>query len=254
MGGRCRDLRVAGRTVGRIVNTAPPVESHPLDNPVWSSLSAAHADLADLAEVDGGRAGRYQRGVSPFGAVADPRSPSSWTALAYLLEGRGVVLIIDPDELPGGWEVISTIPGVQMDGTLLEPVADRELRMLHPADVPEMLALVERTRPGPFLSRTIEMGSYVGLHRRDSLIAMAGERFRPAGWTEVSAVCTQAAFRGQGIGARLVRAVAALIRDRDERPFLHAAATNDSAIRLYRSLGFELRRTVSFTSVREQLH
>lgn len=236
------------------MNTAPPGDAHPLDNPVWGSLSAAHSYLADLAEVDGGRAGRYQRGVSPFGAVADPRDPSSWSALAYLLEGRGVVLIVDPDELPGGWEVTGTIRGVQMDGTLLEPAADRELQPLNPADLPEMLALVERTRPGPFLSRTIEMGTYVGLRCQESLIAMAGEKLRPAGWTEISAVCTDAAFRGQGIGTRLVRAVAAAIRDRDERPFLHAAATNDQAIRLYRTLGFELRRTVSFTSVREQLH
>jgi predicted GNAT family acetyltransferase len=51
-----------------------------------------------------------------------------------------------------------------------------------------------------------------------------------------------------------VRAVAAVIRDRDELPFLHAAATNERAIRLYLALGFELRRTVAFTSVRERPH
>ena len=115
-----------------------------------------------------------------------------------------------------------------------------------------MLALVGRTRPGPFLPRTIEMGTYVGLRRGGSLIAMAGERLHPAGWTEISAVCTDAAFRGQGIGTRLVRAVAMGIRDRDERPFLHAAATNETAIRLYLALGFEVRRTVSFLSVRKR--
>jgi GNAT superfamily N-acetyltransferase len=228
------------------------MDAHPLDNPVWSSVSAAHSGLADLAEVDGGRAGRYQRQVCPFGAVADPREESSWAALAGLLAGAAAFLIIDPDEVPRGWEVTETIPGVQMDGTAIESAVDAELTTLQPSDVPEMLALVGRTRPGPFLPRTIEMGSYVGLRRGGALIAMAGQRLNPAGWTEISAVCTDAEFRGQGIGTRLVRTVSAAIRDRDERPFLHAAATNETAIRLYLEMGFVLRRTVSFTGVREQ--
>jgi predicted GNAT family acetyltransferase len=115
-----------------------------------------------------------------------------------------------------------------------------------------MLALIARTRPGPFLTRTIEMGAYLGLRCDGVLIAMAGERLRPAGWTEISAVCTDSAFRGQGIGTRLVQAVAMAIRERGERPFLHASASNETAIRLYQSLGFELRRTVTFTSVRKR--
>jgi GNAT superfamily N-acetyltransferase len=237
--------------LGRVV-TSGPADAHPLDNPVWSSLSAAHARLADLAEVDGGGAGRYQREVCPFGAVADPRDKSCWEALAGLLAGKAAFLIIDPDEVPRGWEVTDAIPGVQMDGTGVAPAGDAELIALRPSDVPEMLALVGRTRPGPFLPRTIEMGSYVGLRHDGALIAMAGQRLNPAGWTEISAVCTEAEFRGQGIGSRLVRTVSADIRDRDERPFLHAAATNETAIRLYLAMGFELRRTVSFTGVREQ--
>ena len=172
--------------------------------------------------------------------------------LAGLLDGSGAFLIIDPDEVPAGWEVTDSIPGVQMDGTRVEPAADAELITLRPPDVPEMLALVGRTRPGPFLPRTIEMGTYIGLRHGESLVAMAGQRLNPAGWTEISAVCTEAEFRGRGIGARLVRAVSASIRDREERPFLHAAATNETAIRLYLAMGFDLRRTVSFTGVREQ--
>ena len=37
---------------------------------------------------------------------------------------------------------------------------------------------------------------------------MAGERLRPAGWSEISGVCTDEAVRGQGLAGRLVRAVA----------------------------------------------
>ena len=42
-------------------------------------------------------------------------------------------------------------------------------------------------------------------------------------------------------------AVAAGIVARGERPFLHTIATNTNAIRLYRSLGFELRSTRPLT-------
>jgi predicted GNAT family acetyltransferase len=113
-----------------------------------------------------------------------------------------------------------------------------------------MLALVERTRPGPFLPRTVELGTYLGIRRDGVLVAMAGERFHPPGHTEISAVCTDDAHRGQGLGGRLVRAVAAGIRARGERPFLHVAGDNTGALRLYESLGFRPRRTVTFAGAR----
>ena len=229
-----------------------PIDAHPLDNPVWNSLGAAHLSLAELAAVEGGQAGRYQRDVCPFGALAHARDASAWVALDQLLEGQSVFLIIDADDVRPDWEITAEIPGVQMDGSRLEPAGDPDLRLLQTADVPEMLALVARTRPGPFLPRTIEMGAYLGLGPQGSLIAMAGERLHPAGWTEISAVCTDAAFRGQGLGTRLVRAIAMGIRARDERPFLHAAASNETAIGLYLALGFEVRRRVSFLSVRKR--
>lgn len=81
--------------------------------------------------------------------------------------------------------------------------------MLGPDDVPEILGLVDRAQPGPFRKRTIELGTYLGIRRDGELIAMAGERMRPPGWTEISAVCTDPAYRGQGLATRLIRAVAA---------------------------------------------
>src|SRR5439155_1201075 len=79
-----------------------------------------------------------------------------------------------------------------------------------------------------------------------ALVAMAGERMHPPGWTEVSAVCTDPAFRGQGLAGRLIQAVAYGIRERGETPFLHAAAGNTGAIRLYESLGFVIRSRPEF--------
>jgi predicted GNAT family acetyltransferase len=113
-----------------------------------------------------------------------------------------------------------------------------------------MLDLVGRTKPGPFLPRTVELGTYLGIRRDGALVAMAGERLHPPGWTEISAICTDEAFRGQGLATRLVHAVAAGIRERGETPFLHASADNTNAIRLYESLGFRLRRSATFLAAR----
>jgi ribosomal protein S18 acetylase RimI-like enzyme len=116
-------------------------------------------------------------------------------------------------------------------------------------DVADMLALVAEARPGPFLARTIEFGGYVGIRRQGQLVAMAGERLRPAGWAEVSAVATHPGHRRQGLAERLIQTVASAVAGRGEAPFLHAAAGNTDAIRLYESLGFTIRATVRFTVV-----
>jgi len=151
---------------------------------------------------------------------------------------------------PAGWEVEFMGKGVQMTGDSVAGISDPEARLLGPADVPEMLDLTRRTKPGPFLARTVEMGTYLGIRRDGALVAMAGERLHPPGWTEISAVCTDAAWRGQGLASRLVLAVAAGIRARSETPFLHAAASNVNAIRLYEELGFRLRKTTVFSATR----
>jgi predicted GNAT family acetyltransferase len=151
---------------------------------------------------------------------------------------------------PADWELVAIMPGVQMVGDGMACAPDDEAVRLTADDVPEMLALVKRTKPGPFLPRTIELGTYLGIRRRGVLIAMAGERLHPPGWTEISAVCTDGAHQGQGLAGRLVRAVAHGIRSRGETPFLHTTAENANAIRLYEALGFRLRRTMTFRVLR----
>ncbi|MFD9074916.1 GNAT family N-acetyltransferase, partial [Streptomyces lasiicapitis] len=101
-----------------------------------------------------------------------------------------------------------------------------------------------------FRERTIELGTYLGIRHEGALVAMAGERLHPPGWTEISAVCTDPAHRGRGLASRLVLAVAYGIRERGETPFLHTAARNTGAIRLYESLGFRLRRHIPFRAAR----
>jgi ribosomal protein S18 acetylase RimI-like enzyme len=219
--------------------------THPLDNPLWAALTGPQAHLA----VRHGRAARYPADVSPFAAVPGPGR--AWDDLAALTGEDGTVVVpAAPDEPPPGWELVGAIPGVQMDGSRLAVRHDPEAVRLGPADVPEMLDLVARTQPGPFGPRTITLGTYLGIRRGGVLVAMAGERMRPPGWGEISAVCTDPAQRGQGLAGRLVRAVGAVVRERGDVPFLHAAADNVSGIRLYEHLGFTLRRKILFGALR----
>lgn len=116
--------------------------------------------------------------------------------------------------------------------------------------VPEMLDLVARTEPGPVWPRTHERGSYLGVRVNGTLVAMAGERLRPSGRTEISAVRTAPEPRGQGHAARLIGALAARVLARGERPFLHVAETHTGAIALDERLGFRTRRPVTFRGFR----
>jgi predicted GNAT family acetyltransferase len=112
-----------------------------------------------------------------------------------------------------------------------------------------MLSLVARTEPGPFGPRTHELGGFLGVRVGGELVAMAGQRLRVPGWTEVSGVCTAPELRGRGLAGLLTRLVAAEIRAGGDRPFLHAMAANAAAIRLYQALGYTLRRELTFTVV-----
>ncbi|WP_405553576.1 GNAT family N-acetyltransferase [Streptomyces canus] len=217
-----------------------------LDNAVWAALDGPHAHLSERV----GRAARYPDDVYAFAALADPRDPAAWADLHTLVGPATTVRIKPVETVPEGWDIVGGGVGVQLVDTALRAEHAPEAIRLGPDDVPEILDLVARTHPGPFLKRTIALGTYLGIRDQGRLIALAGERLRPPGWTEISAVCTDPAYRGRGLATRLVRAVAAGIRERGDIPFLHAAADNANAIRLYESIGFTLRRRSPILLVR----
>jgi ribosomal protein S18 acetylase RimI-like enzyme len=219
----------------------------PLDNPAYYSLTGPHARVAERF----GRAARYLPDVAPFAALPPESDRADWADLAGLVGARGVAVLAATDaEPPRPWEILTRIPAVQLVGPLVAGEPEPSALRLGPADAPEMLDLVRRTRPGPFGPRTVELGTYLGLRREGALVAMAGERMRPGDWSELSAVCTDPGFRGQGLAASLVRALVAEIRQRGELPFLHVATDNHGAIRLYEALGFRLHRETTFLAIR----
>ncbi|MGI5159550.1 GNAT family N-acetyltransferase [Microbispora sp. CA-102843] len=224
-----------------------------LDDPVGESLRGHHAHLARRI----GRAAGYLPEVATFSTVSADPDPAEWADLARLL-GRGEFadLFSCPATPPADWEPVFTLDGFQMiylagghpGPADAEP--DSGVVELGVGDVPEMLDLTARTRPGPFWPRTHELGTYLGIRENGTLVAMAGERLRPPGWTEISAVCTAPEARGRGHASRLVRALVTRIAARNERPFIHVAEANTHAIALYERLGFVVRKRVTFRGFR----
>ena len=207
-------------------------------------MSTRHISLS----VGSALARRYAADVNLFASACDD-TPAALRALADLLQPRERVFVLQVPEIavPAGLVATRTAKGVQMIATrpIEAPGADEDIVELTAADAAEMLALAGLTEPGPFLTRTHTMGAFRGIRIEGRLAAMAGERFRFPGHTEVSGVCTHPDFRGRGLARRLSAAVAAGIESRGERPFLHAWKTNWPAISLYESLGFEIRAEVN---------
>ena len=134
-----------------------PAATGPLDDPVRAALLGPHAHLAQRH----GLAVRYEPDVSPF--LAEPHSAAEWDDVAALVgDGRSVIPAFAPLDPPDPLEIGMFLPGVQMVGDAVVGRPDPEAVRLGPDDVPAMLALVARTRPGPFGSRTVEMGTYLG--------------------------------------------------------------------------------------------
>jgi predicted GNAT family acetyltransferase len=223
----------------------PTMTANPLDRPIWHALAERQAGFA----IGTARARRFAPEVNVFAATRDD-TPESLRDLGELVRQHGPVVLLQVGDIPvpPGTTAQATMLGVQMVARQIAPLDPAPpVERLGPDDVPAMLALTAATQPGPFFNRTYELGTFWGVKIDGRLVAMAGERMKVPGYTEVSAVCTDPTHRGKGYAGILSRIVATQILARGETPMLHAYASNTSAIRLYEQLGFELRTHVNVT-------
>lgn len=224
---------------------------HPLDRPIWSALTTRQHALAE----GGGLALRYPAAVAPFADMVD-MSPQSFAALGAIMSGSEIAVLFTPDAVtaPAGFKIVLAEKGEQMVGTPAQSTIDGvETVALGADDVPAMLALTELTKPGPFSVRTHELGTFLGIRIDGQLVAMAGERMKPANYTEMTAVCVHPSHRGRGYGQLLLGAISRQIVARGEIPFLHVFSSNASAIALYRRQGMEIRRNLHVTVLQKQM-
>ena len=216
-----------------------------LDRPIWHALTSEQAHFS----IVHGPARRFHPDIGPLAASADA-SPESLAALARLVARTGVVATLqrDADPIPPGTVVVRRSPAVQM--VFAQPPAtgsDPRVVPLGPEHNAEMVALAHLTEPGPFATRTRELGQFWGVFEGGRLAAMAGQRTRFAGYAEVSGVCTHPEFRGRGLAGILTHHSAETVLAEGRTPFLQAYADNTAALDVYRRIGFTERARIWIT-------
>jgi ribosomal protein S18 acetylase RimI-like enzyme len=220
--------------------------SHPLDNPVWASLTSAHAGLASRF----GSAARYPADVAPFVAV-DTFDACVAKDLGELVSVGESILFVGPaPEMPTAWHVEPIVHIAQMVcAARIEPVDGPEIVELSRTHSADVLDLTARVYPHYFRPRTAEPGRYFGIYDGAKLAAITGERMRFDGHTELSAICTDPAYLGRGYAQRLVAMLANDVLDSGRVPFLHVSHQNVRAKKLYEHLGFRFRADIPLISV-----
>lgn len=222
---------------------------HVLDRPIWAALTTRQTEFA---VGDAAQALRFAADVEPFVAAHD-NNPDSIHALAKLIQPDEQVYMLQAGKhvLPYGVHVEKAATVVQMvAATLNDPGLKAPIEPLNDSDAPEMLALATLTAPGPFKTRTHKLGGFWGIKQNGKLVAMAGERMKAPGYTELSGVCTHPDARGQGYAKALSAHVMKQILSHGDQVFLHAYETNAAAIKLYEGLGFAVRATLNTTVFR----
>ncbi len=232
---------------------------HTLENVIWQALGTRHAQFAESSKS----ARRFIPEVTSLAGLRQP-SPDAYESLAVLLPSQGTTALFldEPYSKQRGWSLVAGMPLLQMAwknaeltelASLARQSQDEEDTILElgVTESGEMIALTALTKPGPFNTRTHELGSYFGIRRNGRLVSMAGERLKVPGFTEVSAVCTHPEHTGHGYAAVLMNRVMQGILERGETPFLHVREDNLRAIDLYRRLGFQTHQRVHLAVIRK---
>lgn len=224
-----------------------------LDNPAWSALTSVHADFA----MGSARAKRYRPGIVPFAACRNPAKEGLEELLPWMTAGETCYIIGQMPVLPPGWELENELPCAQM--VLKHPLpqpskkdGDVTVVQLGVDDAADMYGLINMMQPGYYNMDTRLLGTYFGIKQKGELVAMAGERMRLTGFTELSAICTHPQYTGRGYAQLLIERLCYSHAAEGIVSFLHVTLTNERAIRLYEHMGFEKRREISFNRVKLQ--
>jgi len=220
---------------------------HPLDNPVWSSLTSAHRTFARQWE----HATRYPSDVAPFVAVDDFGIGVGDQLAQIVGMGESVLFVGRAPDLAESWLLEPVVHIAQMVcASRIVPPDGPDIVVLSSAkNRADILDLTARVYPHYFRPRTVELGRYFGIYEGSKLAAMAGERMRFDGHTELSAICTDPAYLGRGLAQRLMAMLTNDILDSGRMPFLHVSHHNARAKALYEHLGYRFRADIPLLTV-----
>ncbi|MFC5285225.1 GNAT family N-acetyltransferase [Pedobacter alpinus] len=218
--------------------------NHILDNPIYQALANNHINFSDGNE----KVRFYNRDIASFAGMVN-YDLESFETLYNLSKDDDLFILFNPQQLiiPKKWNLIKQIALFQFvyeHNFVPEGNEDFTYHDLDDSNIEEMIALVKLTEPGPFFERTIDLSNYTGVFENGKLVAMAGHRFNPDHYIEISAVCTHPDYLGRGYAYALIREQIKRILAKAQTPFLHVVVNNVGAIKLYQKLGFKIRKTM----------
>lgn len=218
-----------------------------LDNPAWHALTETHAGFA-LGTDD---LKRYDPAIVLF-AGFDLKEKNITEKFDHVFKpGDSFFLFDDFPALPKNYGIETVVQCVQMvcEKPSLHDITEN-LVQLEQTNWKEMYTLVSEVFPGYYLPNTPLMGNYSGIFKEGKLVAMAGERLRMYGLTEISAVVTHPGHQGRRYAQQLVMHLNNKNLQAGCIPFLHTGANNERAIKIYELLGYKKRRVISVTKIK----
>ncbi|MEO7308396.1 MAG: hypothetical protein ABIR78_09785, partial [Ferruginibacter sp.] len=178
-----------------------PVNYKKLDNPAWHSLTETHTGFA-LGTYE---FKRYDPEIVLFSGY-DPGAKNIFQQLDQVFNPTDSFFLFDQfPALPPNYQVETIVQCLQMVcETPVHVDITENLVPLDETNSEEMYALVSQVFPGYYLPKSRLMGDFFGIFKDEKLVAMAGERLRMDGLTEISAVVTHPDWLGRKFAQQLV--------------------------------------------------
>ncbi|MCF0056016.1 GNAT family N-acetyltransferase [Dyadobacter sp. CY356] len=216
-----------------------------MDNPVWHALQTVHKNFAIGTDT----VCRYRPGTLQIMGCEDPQNADLNVLRPWLSAGEKMFMVGKLAAPAPGWTISRKLDCAQMvceSRESLIPDPTEDIIRLNDYDTQEMLELINLVQPGYFYKDTPLLGKYFGIRKDGKLVAMAGERLRITGFSEISAVVTHPSYTGKKYAQMLVSHVALDILNEGSVPFLHFVNTNVRAGKVYEFLGFKERKIIPF--------
>lgn len=218
-------------------------EAQKLDNPVWHSLRETHKAFS----ININKVLFYDPIYCPFGG----REEQVLTVEAidrYAQQTSPLYVVGKKPEYSNTMIIEDNILCNQMvlDQPITMACTSQIKTLITQQHKKELLELVNVVQPGFIKKKTPDLGAYYGIYNNHQLVALAGERMKMNGYTELSAVVTHPDHTGKGFASQLIKHATDKIFDNNQTPYLHVSERNTRAIKVYEKLGFTTRRKISF--------